>query len=131
VPRSGRDVRAQIEQRLVLLRGAGAALGPAELGGLLRRLSAHAPGHVEQIHQAVALDDAGRLREQAHQLKGVAANLGAQDLAEICERLEQAARDGDLDAAIEPLSQLRPRTRAMLAAVDAILADQDRALPSR
>ncbi|WP_433384552.1 PAS domain S-box protein [Actinoplanes sp. CA-142083] len=118
------NVRQQIEQRLDLLRGAGAALGPNELGGLLRRLSAHAPGHVEQIHQAVALDDAERLRQQAHQLKGVAANLGAQDLAEVCERLEQAARDGDLDAAIEPLSQLRPQAQAMLAAVDAILADQ-------
>ncbi|MFI5892056.1 PAS domain S-box protein [Actinoplanes sp. NPDC051513] len=127
MPHYGRDVRAQIEQRLELLRGAGAALGPAELGGLLRRLSAHAPGHVEQIHQAVALDDAGGLREQAHQLKGVAANLGAEDLAEVCERLEQAARDRDLDAAIEPLSQLRPRTRVMLAAVDAILADQEAA----
>ncbi|MFF5296154.1 PAS domain-containing hybrid sensor histidine kinase/response regulator [Paractinoplanes globisporus] len=112
----------QIERRLDQLRGAGAALGPAELAGLLRRLSAHAPGHVEEIHQAVAADDADRLREQAHQLKGVAANLGVPDLAAVCERLEQVARDGDLDAAIEPLSRLRPRTREMLAAIDAILA---------
>jgi HPt (histidine-containing phosphotransfer) domain-containing protein len=123
-PPPARDVRAQILQRLDLLRGAGAALGPAELGGLLRRLCAHAPGHVEEIHQAVAVDDAERLREQAHQLKGVAANLGVQDLAEVCERLEQVARDGDLDAAIEPLAELRPSVRAMLTAVDAILADQ-------
>ncbi len=119
-PRTG--VREQIEQRLDLLRGAGAALGPAELAGLLRRLSAHAPGHVEEIVQAVAMDDPDRLREQAHQLKGVAANLGARDLAELCEALERVGRDGDLAAAIEPLASLRPRTRELLDAVDAILA---------
>jgi CheY-like chemotaxis protein/HPt (histidine-containing phosphotransfer) domain-containing protein len=111
-------VRDQIEQRLDLLRGAGAALGPAELAGLLRRLSAHAPGHVEQIMQAVALEDPARLRAEAHQLKGVAANLGARDLAELCETLERV----DLSAVIEPLAELRPRTREMLDAVDEILA---------
>jgi PAS domain S-box-containing protein len=119
-----RGVREQIEGRLDLLRGAGAALGPAELAGLLRRLSANAPGHVEEIVQAVAMEDADRLREQAHQLKGVAANLGVRDLAEVCERLERAARDGDLEAAVAPLAELRPRTREMLAAIDAILAGQ-------
>ncbi|GAA2632288.1 PAS domain-containing hybrid sensor histidine kinase/response regulator [Paractinoplanes durhamensis] len=116
-------VRRQIEERLDLLRGAGAALGPAELAGLLRRLSASTPGHVEQIAQAVATDDADRLHEQAHQLKGVAANLGARDLAAVCDRLERVARAGDLDAAVEPLSELRPRTREMLAAIDSILAE--------
>jgi len=54
----------------------------------------------------------------------VAANLGVRDLADVCERLERAARDGDLEAAIEPLAELRPCARAMLAAIDAILADQ-------
>jgi CheY-like chemotaxis protein/HPt (histidine-containing phosphotransfer) domain-containing protein len=120
-------VRTQIEQRLDLLRGAGAALGPAELAGLLRRLSAHAPGHVEEIVQAVALDDAERLREQAHQLKGVAANLGAAGLADTCDRLERVGRDGTLAEVVEPLAELRPRAREMLAAVDAILAGLDAA----
>jgi CheY-like chemotaxis protein len=119
-------VRQQIEQRLDLLRGAGAALGPGALAGLLRRLSAHAPGHVEAIVQAVAVDDPVRLREQAHQLKGVAANLGAGDLAGVCERLEAAGLDNDLDAAVEPLAELRPRTREMLDAVDDVLTGLDR-----
>jgi hypothetical protein len=52
----------------------------------------------------------------------VAANLGARDLAELCEALERVGRDGDLAAAIEPLASLRPRTRELLDAVDAILA---------
>ena len=119
------DVRRQIQDRLDLLRGASAALGPAELAGLLRKLSAHAPGHVEEIHQAVATDDLTRLRDQAHQFKGVAANLGAEELASVCERLERAARDEDLEAAIEPLAELRPRTREMLAAVEKILTGLD------
>ncbi|WP_433291011.1 PAS domain S-box protein [Actinoplanes sp. CA-030573] len=121
VPAPAATVRDQIKERLDLLRGAGPALSPAALAGLLRRLSAHAPGHVEQISQAVAMDDADRLREEAHQLKGVAANLGVRDLAALCERLEDAARAGDMDAAVEPLSELGPRTREMLAAVDTIL----------
>ncbi|GIE98850.1 PAS domain-containing hybrid sensor histidine kinase/response regulator [Paractinoplanes rishiriensis] len=124
-PDPAAGVREQIEQRLDLLRGAGAALGPGALAGLLRRLSAHAPGHVEAIVQAVAVDDPVRLREQAHQLKGVAANLGAGDLAAVCERLEAAGADNDLDAAVEPLAGLRPRTREMLDAVDEILAGLD------
>ena len=111
------SVRDQIWQRLDLLRGAGAALGPEALAGLLRRLSALAPGHVEAIVQAVAEDDPARLREQAHQLKGVAANLGATDLAAVCGRLEAA----DLANVVEPLAELRPRTREMLAAVDEVL----------
>ncbi|MCU7722438.1 PAS domain S-box protein [Actinoplanes sp. KI2] len=119
------DVRREIRERLDMLGGAGGPLGPAELSGLLRKLSAHAPGHVEEIHQAVAMDDPARLRDQAHQLKGVAANLGARELAAVCERLEQAARDSDLDAAIEPLAELRPRTREMLAAVEEILSGLD------
>jgi CheY-like chemotaxis protein/HPt (histidine-containing phosphotransfer) domain-containing protein len=125
------DVRRQIQDRLDLLSGAGPAPGPAALSGLLRKLSAHVPGHVEEIHQAVAMDDPDRLRDQAHQLKGVAANLGAQQLASVCERLEQAARGPDLDAAIEPLAELRPRSREMLAAVDAILTGMDPARTAR
>ena len=99
----------QIRERLDLLRGAGAALGPAELAGLLRRLSAHAPEHVEAIVQAVATDDAVSLREQAHQLKGVAANLGARDLAELCDRLESHGRSGELEAAVEIIGRAAAR----------------------
>jgi signal transduction histidine kinase/CheY-like chemotaxis protein len=115
-------VREQIEQRLDLLRAAGAALDTTALAGLLRRLSANAPGHVEAIVQAVAVDDTGRLREEAHQLKGVAANLGARDLAAVCEQLETHGRAGDIEGAVVPLAALRPCATALLAAVGDILA---------
>jgi PAS domain S-box-containing protein len=116
------SVRAEIEQRLELLRGAGAGLGPDAFGQLLRRLSAAAPGHLEEIFQALAMEDAETLRQQAHQLKGVAANLGVRSLADACDRVERVARDGDMDAAVEAVTELRPRTREMLEAVDAILS---------
>jgi HPt (histidine-containing phosphotransfer) domain-containing protein len=59
----------------------------------------------------------------------VAANLGVRDLAEVCDRLEQAARDGDVDAAVEPLAALRPRTREMLDAIAAILGELELSSP--
>jgi PAS domain S-box-containing protein len=119
-------VREQIRERLDLLRSAGGALGPNELAGLLRRLSAHAPGHVEAIVQAVATDDAVRLREQAHQFKGVAANLGARDLAELCDRLESHGRHGEVEAAVEALAELRPRARELLSAIGELTSELDR-----
>jgi PAS domain S-box-containing protein len=125
-PAAAAGVREQIRERLDLLRSAGGALGPAELGGLLGRISAHAPGHVEAIMQAIATDDAVRLREQAHQLKGVAANLGARDLADLCGRLEEHGRDGDVEAAVETVAELRPRSRELLAAVGDLLSELDR-----
>ena len=118
----GHPVRAGIERRLDDLRNAGAAFAPAALAHLLGRLTADAPHHLEAIFQSLALDDLDTLRQQAHKLKGVAANLGAVDLAEVCDRAERAARAGDLDAAVRAAADLRGATQQMLAAVAAISA---------
>ena len=114
-------VRADIEARLELLRGAGAGLDADAVARLLRRLSAGAPRHLEEILQALALDDAETLGMQAHQLKGIAANLGAGALAGACARVEEAARAGDLETAVPAVAALRPLTVELLAAVDEIL----------
>jgi CheY-like chemotaxis protein/HPt (histidine-containing phosphotransfer) domain-containing protein len=65
----------------------------AELAELFLR---DAPPRVERIHGAIADRDPVALREAAHGLKGSANNLGARRLAFTCDRIETAARLGDL-----------------------------------
>jgi CheY-like chemotaxis protein len=114
------SIRRQIEQRLDLLRAAAPTIDDEALAGLLRRLIAQVPDLVEEAMQALALDDAPALRHAAHQLKGAAANLGAQDLADAADRLERAARTGGLEAAVEPVTLLRAAARETVDAVHAM-----------
>ncbi len=54
------------------------------------------PTYVRQMHTAHAHSDAAQLVSLAHSLKGAAVQVGAEDLAEICTRLQAAARSEDL-----------------------------------
>ncbi|MFC7528598.1 PAS domain S-box protein [Actinoplanes sp. GCM10030250] len=120
-------VTAEIERRLDQLRGPDPVATANALNGLLSALAAKIPEHLEQIAQALALDDAGTLRGEAHQLKGIMANLGASAATEACDRLEMDARAGDLDAAVASLSYARP----MVALVrDAVVEIRRRFSPS-
>ncbi|MBL7259440.1 PAS domain S-box protein [Paractinoplanes lichenicola] len=116
------SVVTQIEQRLDQLRGPDPAESAPIIARLLRSMADRIPGHVEKISQALALDDAETLRNEAHQLKGIMANIGAQDAADACGTLEERARVSDLDAAVDALAALRPCLDAVRDAVDAILA---------
>ena len=69
------------------------------------------------IRHAVARQDAELLRDTAHELKGVSANLGANHVATLCGELEQAARAKNLGPAEEVLSQLEPEIRRVQAAL--------------
>ncbi|GAA1611699.1 Hpt domain-containing protein [Actinoplanes couchii] len=70
------------------------------------------------MQQALAFDDADRLRVESHQLMGVLANLGATDAAAACGRVETDARAGDLAAAVASFTDARPAiTTARAAAV--------------
>jgi HPt (histidine-containing phosphotransfer) domain-containing protein len=51
------------------------------------------------MHQALADADAHALERAAHTLKGASANLGAARLAELCARLQELGRAGELDGA--------------------------------
>ncbi|MFC4070113.1 PAS domain S-box protein [Actinoplanes subglobosus] len=112
--------RRQIEQRLDLLRAAAPNLDDDALTGLLQRLTAQVPALVDDAFQALAMDDATALRNAAHQLKGAAGNLGAQDLADVADRVEQAARAGDLDTAVVAVTELRTAAEQTLEAVQVI-----------
>ncbi|MBB4691998.1 PAS domain S-box protein [Paractinoplanes abujensis] len=116
------SVVTQIEQRLDQLRGPDPAGSAPIIERLLRTMVERIPGHVESISQALALDDAETLRNEAHQLKGIMANIGAGEAADACGLLEERARVRDLDAAVDALAALRPCLDAVRAAVDSILS---------
>ncbi|GAA1606883.1 Hpt domain-containing protein [Actinoplanes couchii] len=70
---------------------------PAELAlmaRLLNSFAAKAPASADELARLLRQGDAGLVREQAHSLKGSAANIGATDLATLCARIEDQARAG-------------------------------------
>ncbi len=52
--------------------------------------------NIERLRQCVTGQDHAELARLAHQIKGLAANLGAQDLVRSCQRLESRAQARDL-----------------------------------
>ncbi|GGN05953.1 PAS domain S-box-containing protein [Actinoplanes campanulatus] len=114
------EVTAEIERRLDHLRGPDPAATAGALTGLLATLSAKIPEHLDRIEQALAFDDAGAIRTEAHQLMGVLANLGAGPATTACGRIESAARAGDLDAAVAAFTAARPLIRTVREAADQI-----------
>jgi two-component system sensor histidine kinase/response regulator len=71
---------------------------------LVRRLVTsfldRAPRHLTAIGDGYRADDAKTVEDQAHSLKGAAGNIGAIGVMEACRRIEDAARTGELSAAI-------------------------------
>lgn len=51
---------------------------------------------LQLIHQAFQANDNNGGRQAAHSLKGASANLGANDLSALCEKLEHAAKTGEI-----------------------------------
>ncbi|MBW2107263.1 MAG: Hpt domain-containing protein [Deltaproteobacteria bacterium] len=64
------------------------------------------PAQVEALKTAIEKGDSDGLRETAHSLKGAAANLSADRLAQAAFRLEQMGRENDLGDAQEALGIL-------------------------
>jgi HPt (histidine-containing phosphotransfer) domain-containing protein len=55
--------------------------------------------------------DLVRLRQSAHRLKGASSNIGAGELAGLCQRLEQLALEGRTEALDEVLIRLKAELR--------------------
>jgi len=65
-----------------------------------------AAARIAQIDRAITQEDFRALEESAHSLKGGAANIGAKEMAELCERLETQGELGDLGDAPEVMKKL-------------------------
>lgn len=86
---------------------------------MLECFLADAPDYLDAIETAVSEADTDRLAAVAHSLKGSARNFGADVLGEMCRRLEDCGRRGNIEAASPELSAVREayhRVRAQLQA---------------
>lgn len=70
---------------------------------LLTSYTAKTPPALERLTDALAAADLTAVQDQAHALKGSAANIGAAALTDLFAELEDAARDGHL---LEPRATL-------------------------
>jgi len=87
--------------------------GDVLLHQMIDAMLAGAPGRIETLRVAVAAGDAGAARAALHSLKSTAGQMGAMAMAELCERGERLAGEGDLAAA----AALLPALDAEFAAV--------------
>ena len=77
---------------------------------------------LQDLLQAAAAADTERVRRAAHQIKGAAAYLGADALAEAARRIENAARSGELDEFERNLGDLKQAFDEVTQAIRRLLA---------
>jgi HPt (histidine-containing phosphotransfer) domain-containing protein len=90
---------------------------PGMLRNVALRYVSESAQKLTALEQALASNDALTSRELAHALKGDSRLLGAELAAQVAERLEYAARDGQLALCVETLPELSSaisRTRGAL-----------------
>ncbi len=61
---------------------------------------------LEALHQALSDGDPDAFGKAAHSFKGSSINIGAPRLGELCQHIEQAGHDGDLDTGRQFMSAL-------------------------
>jgi CheY-like chemotaxis protein len=91
---------------LASLREMQAAAETDLLSELLQLFRSDAEPLLQSLAQAVAAEDSEGQRRAAHGLKGAAANLGARQLAALCQELEQRGRAGTTEGARELLAKI-------------------------
>jgi len=121
------DVRTrQDEIRARLADIGGPEPGPAEsalMARLIRSFAGKAPAGVDLLAELLRGGERGQLRDQAHALKGAAANIGADTLAAIFAEVEQGARDGHLPDADSTLGRIQAELALVLGVLDGIAAE--------
>jgi PAS domain S-box-containing protein len=91
------EARRDVLDRDRALAGTGGDMGLLkELAGLYQ---AECPGWLADMREAIARQDASRLRRAAHTLKGALGTLGAAEAQAAAQRLEEMGRGGDLGEA--------------------------------
>jgi CheY-like chemotaxis protein len=107
--------------RLDMLR----SLGPADGWGLLPQILAAfletSDAQRDELHAAVDAHDRERLGRAAHRLRGAAANIGADPLAEACAEVERLAATASSDLMPE-LRQIDDRLTATRSELELVLA---------
>jgi histidine phosphotransfer protein HptB len=79
----------------------------ADFGSLIQAFASDSRDQIDAIEAALVTADAERVRRYAHSLRGACVNLGAHDLADLCERVEASGRLGDCGAAKTLMTSLK------------------------
>ena len=91
-----------------------------DFDALIDAFRSDSPGQIDAIVHAARHNDSDGLRLQAHSLKGACSNLGAVDLASLCERIEAFAREHDCVMAQSLIADLRAEYHAVDLALDGL-----------
>jgi HPt (histidine-containing phosphotransfer) domain-containing protein len=94
---------------------------------LVASFLARVPGYLSSLGDAVTAANAAAIDEHAHSLKGAAANIGAIGVTEICQRLEDLGRSGNLDPSTADLHRLRAEIGKVDTQLRAILSQDTEA----
>ena len=93
----------------------------SEKAGLLCQLidlfTTATPGKLDAMERALVIGDLEEVAFGAHNLKGIAGNLGARRMAELCQAIENDLRSGAPAAAAESLNHLRREHRRVVTAL--------------
>ncbi|SEH04857.1 response regulator [Candidatus Venteria ishoeyi] len=78
------------------------------------------PHYLQEIEQALNLQDADALYLSAHKCKGSTSSFGGQELCAVCLQLEQAARKMELDTAQDYIKALKPAAARIKTALESL-----------
>ncbi len=96
------------------------------IGMIIDAYVAELPRDVEALESAIANADADALRSCAHRLKGASNSVAALGFGEMCFRFESMAKDGELEAAVNQLPELKAMADAVQLAFSASWVDEVR-----
>jgi HPt (histidine-containing phosphotransfer) domain-containing protein len=103
---SKKSERALCQKTLDDLKELGLDVGPLFFPQLLKTFERDAVEHLVGLRVAIAGDEPGRLRGEAHALKGASLTIGAQGMADFCQQLEIFGRIEKVGGARETLARL-------------------------
>jgi CheY-like chemotaxis protein len=103
-PRQAPDSATLDERTLDRIRELHRRGGPNLLGKMAELYTSSSRTLLGETHKAFAQREAGRIAQAAHALKSSSSSIGATVLSDLCDSIEKAARDRQLDG-LEPLLQ--------------------------
>jgi PAS domain S-box-containing protein len=79
---------------------------PAFAARILAKFRARVTEYVEELRQTAEAGDSEQLAALSHRIKGTSANLAAEPMRELAEKIEMRAREGKAEASLEMIEQL-------------------------
>ena len=104
-------------------------LDPENGTGVLKKLISiylsYAPSYASQIEKAIQAADHLALNKAAHTFKSSAANVGAETLAGICQKLENFGKNNQMDEASKLLPSMQQEFQQVTIALEALLVNNN------